>query len=225
MQTKFSLTEKLVLLLVLLIVLAGFVLLFVNKQLFDRYIQEDGLVEWLTVIGLLLASGVCFARFAKLLRRRRFIFLAVNFVLCLLLFMAAGEEISWGQRIFNIKTPEYFQQHNLQNETNVHNLMINGIKINQVVFSLGLISALVIYLAVFPLLYRRKQGFKNWINDWGIALPQTYQIIAFGLLFGITSAVPHEKNAELLECGAGLLFFLMMRYPFNRAVLEAPVTQ
>ena len=33
-----------------------------------------------------------------------------------------GEEISWGQRIFNIATPETISQMNVQDETNIHNL-------------------------------------------------------------------------------------------------------
>lgn len=47
-------------------------------------------------------------------------------VLCLLLaivlFLMAGEELSWGQRIFNWKTPELIATYNIQKETNFHNL-------------------------------------------------------------------------------------------------------
>jgi hypothetical protein len=35
----------------------------------------------------------------------------------------AGEEISWGQHFFRWESPEYFQQENLQRETNLHNLV------------------------------------------------------------------------------------------------------
>jgi len=34
-----------------------------------------------------------------------------------------GEEISWGQRIFGIETPEYISQYNKQNEINLHNTL------------------------------------------------------------------------------------------------------
>lgn len=47
-------------------------------------------------------------------------------VLCLLLaiilFLMAGEELSWGQRIFNWKTPDLIATYNIQKETNFHNL-------------------------------------------------------------------------------------------------------
>ena len=38
------------------------------------------------------------------------------------LFFIAGEEISWGQRIFEVASPEYFLSTNKQLETNLHNL-------------------------------------------------------------------------------------------------------
>lgn len=47
-------------------------------------------------------------------------------VLCLslviILFLMAGEELSWGQRIFNWKTPDLIATYNIQKETNFHNL-------------------------------------------------------------------------------------------------------
>jgi hypothetical protein len=36
--------------------------------------------------------------------------------------MGLGEEISWGQRIFNFKTPELFREINVQHEFNIHNI-------------------------------------------------------------------------------------------------------
>lgn len=49
----------------------------------------------------------------------------VFFLLLGLLFIfGAGEEISWGQRIFNIQTPEVLEKVNYQQETNIHNLAV-----------------------------------------------------------------------------------------------------
>jgi hypothetical protein len=44
--------------------------------------------------------------------------------LALLFFFGAGEEISWGQRIFGFRTPEPLAQVNKQDELNLHNLAI-----------------------------------------------------------------------------------------------------
>jgi hypothetical protein len=44
--------------------------------------------------------------------------------LALLFFFGAGEEISWGQRIFGFETPETLAQVNKQDELNLHNLSV-----------------------------------------------------------------------------------------------------
>lgn len=40
----------------------------------------------------------------------------------LLMFVFAGEELSWGQRLFGFATPEVVGRSNIQNEFNLHNL-------------------------------------------------------------------------------------------------------
>ena len=59
---KLSLTEKLVLAMVAVVIATGFAFFFFNISLFNQYVIEDGLVEWLTVAGLFLACLVCFSR-------------------------------------------------------------------------------------------------------------------------------------------------------------------
>lgn len=76
--------------------------------------QEDRLVEWLTVF-LFGASGVLMLRRAA--HERRF-FDALVGLFCL---FVAGEEMSWGQRLFGLTPPSYFLEHNTQQEMNVHN--------------------------------------------------------------------------------------------------------
>ncbi len=221
MQQRLSLTESLILILTTVIVVVGFVLFFIDPALFVRYTYEDGLVEWLTVFGLLLGAGVCVYRFIKLLGRRSWIFLAVTLLLGTMLFVVAGEEVSWGQRIFGIESSDFFRQNNLQKETNFHNMVVNGVKINKVIFTFGLIAALGIFLLILPYLYKRNARIKAWADSWGIMIPRNYQIIAFLLLFATTALLKHEKNAEVLECGAGLLFFLIVRYPFNKEIFSS----
>ncbi len=217
---KLSPFEKLTLIAVSIMLLIGFVLVFTNISSFEKYIREDGVIEWLTVIGLLVASFVSIYRGVRLAREKSIFFILTNLLLGLLLFVASGEEISWGQRIFGVETPEYFKENNLQGETNLHNLEINGVKINQLVFSFFLIGALAIYLLIIPILYKAKNWMKSFVNSWGIPVAQGYQVIAFLLVFLLTSIIPNGKRAELLECGAALLFFLIIRYPVNRPAFQ-----
>jgi hypothetical protein len=135
--------------------------------------------------------------------------------LALALFFVAGEEISWGQRILGIKSSEFFQEKNAQGETNLHNLVVGGVKLNKIIFSIGLIAIMGIYLVIIPLLYRYSTKMAAFINNSAVPVPRAYQVIGILIIFGITSLLPHEKRAELLEAGIGLFFFLIIQYPAN----------
>jgi hypothetical protein len=220
---RLSLVEKLILTLVFFILAIGYILFYTNVSRFELYVQEDGIVEWLTVLGLILGCIVCLTRFFKLRKHRTAWFLIVTIGLGLLLFFAAGEEISWGQRILGIKSSEFFKEKNSQGETNLHNLVVGGKKINKIIFSIGLTIAMGIYLLLFPVLYRYHSGTKKFIDKSGIPLPKAYQVFSMLLVFGITSLLPHEKKAELLEAGIALLFFLVIRYPGNLMMFNPSV--
>jgi hypothetical protein len=74
---------------------------------------EDGLLENLTaIISFIAALIFIFCGF----RGSKF-----AFFLSLCWFLFAMEEISWGQRILEFYTPEFFEKNNYQQETNIHN--------------------------------------------------------------------------------------------------------
>jgi hypothetical protein len=222
---KLSATEKIIIALVLVILLIGYILFYTNLSAFVIYVEEDGTVEWLTVVGLMLGCIVSFSRFFKLLHRRNWWFLTVTFLLALMLFFASGEEISWGQRILGIKSPEFFQKNNAQHETNIHNLIVDNVKLNKVIFSVMLSICMGIYLLVIPILFEKSKKIKAFLNYSGVPVPRLYQVISFVSLIILTTLLRHEKNAELLECGTGLLFFLIIRYPKNEPIFEANTTR
>ena len=82
--------------------------------------HEDGILESAEAILYLLAS----IGFLYLCKKQGFKNIWI-WGLAVLFFLIAGEEISWGQRIFSIATPESIADINVQQELNVHN--INGI--------------------------------------------------------------------------------------------------
>lgn len=91
---------------------------------FLPYMQEDGLVENIGAIFFLSASILLVATYIKRLKTESGSKLKNLWVLALalLFFVACGEEISWGQRIFDFSTPESLMEKNRQHEFNLHNL-------------------------------------------------------------------------------------------------------
>jgi len=217
---RISIIEKITLAFVFLMLLIGYVLFYTNLHSFEIYVEEDGIVEWLTVVGLMAGCIVCASRFIKLFKRKSWWFLTVTAVLGLLLFMVSGEEISWGQRIFGIKSSAFFVKNNTQHEMNFHNLVLDGVKVNKVVFSIGLIAALFVYLGIVPIVYQKSLPIKKFIDRSGVPVARVYQVIAFLLLFILTSLLRHEKNSEMLECGAASLFFLIVLFPKNKYIFS-----
>ena len=88
-------------------------------KLFTQLTAEDALIEYSTA---LFFFSSCLGMF-WLANRTNPRWLRVMVLLGgLFLFCIAGEEISWGQRLLNIETPEYIARHNTQHEITIHNL-------------------------------------------------------------------------------------------------------
>lgn len=216
-SSNLSRTEIAVLVLVSLSIVIGYILIFTNKRSFELFTQEDGIVEWLTVLGLLLGAFTCFARAIRLRRTKPALFVLFLCLMGAVLFFGAGEEISWGQRIFGIQSSEYFKEHNAQGETNIHNLIIDGEKLNRIIFTIGLAIVLATYILIVPFLYKSKQWMRRLVDHFGVPLPKPYQIIAFILMFVLVQLIPHVgKRDEISEEGTALLLYLIIAFPLNR---------
>ena len=90
---------------------------------------EDHYFENIGAISLFVASGLSFYIFVQALKTRAVtgmhgLKLLVYLGLALLYFFGAGEEISWGQRIFHIQEPAELAEENVQHELNIHDLAI-----------------------------------------------------------------------------------------------------
>ena len=103
-------------------------------KLFSIQEGEDGFFENLTAI---LSFISCLIFFICGLRGFRFaFFLSVGW------FLFAMEEISWGQRIFNLQVSPYFYENNYQQEINLHNFFNYSLNssIGYVIFNFLLLS-------------------------------------------------------------------------------------
>ncbi|MCD5312643.1 hypothetical protein [Kineosporia babensis] len=90
------------------------------RPAFDKMLEEDFPVEWgqfALSLFISVLAGLCLR---PALRERYYPLAALLLLGALAWFFLAGEEISWGQRVFGIATPEGFEG-NHQAETNLHN--------------------------------------------------------------------------------------------------------
>ncbi len=92
-----------------------------DRRLVSFVAGKERLLESLSAVLMLAASGLSLAAWAAARRqasRRR----AAYLLLGLFFFVAFGEELSWGQQIFGFRAPESIRSINRQRELNLHNL-------------------------------------------------------------------------------------------------------
>lgn len=174
--------------------------------------REDGFVEWLTFGALVVAGGVLLSRWWGFRQNQPAVWQAVYLLGALAAFFGAGEEISWGQRLFGWDTTEAFAA-NRQGETNLHNLEVGGYNLNKVVFTYGLGLALAVYFLLLPYLVRRYAGLRTWLQRAGIPVGD-YRVAAwFVLCLIIVMLIPYSRKWETLEVlvPVGALVVLMRR--------------
>jgi len=90
---------------------------------------EDHYFENVGAISLFAASAISLFAFMRALNMRdilriHWIKLLVYGALAMLFFFGAGEELSWGQRVFHIQSPSGLAQENIQQELKIQNLAI-----------------------------------------------------------------------------------------------------
>ena len=117
--------------LVVIVMIAAYASLTLPRGTVDQLIEEDGFYEWAGTIGLFAASVALAVAGLRLRRTRDAGGMSalkpwILLVLAAGLFFAAGEEISWGQRLLGIETPDSVREVNRQDEINLHNLGFLG---------------------------------------------------------------------------------------------------
>jgi hypothetical protein len=166
--------------------------------------REDGPLEWTGFATFLAGSVLAFAAAWRLRPALRPAVAAA--ALGAVLLFAAGEEISWGQRVFEVDTPKALVDGNEQDELNLHNLA--GLQHRAVVAQLavagmGLLLALRVRWARVAapffagyLVYRATRGVAA-IAGWGPAGRNSEAaevMLGFGLLALTTALIVHVRR-------------------------------
>lgn len=134
-------------------------------------------------------------------------------VLALACFYVVGEEISWGQRLFDIQASGFFARNNLQQETNLHNFLTGPVNtaLKRLIEG-ALFCAMVGYGLLYPLCVERgRWGVCQWLDEKGLPAPPLY-LWPFFVTSGLLELRLFRFNeAELAEIliGQAMAFFAL----------------
>lgn len=156
--------------------------------------EEDQLIENIGATAFFGSSLLFFGlfwvnrreprRFPEIRGGGRLAFLS----LAALFFFIAGEEISWGQRIFGWETPDWLKEHNIQHETSIHNLAIFNVYGEEDIksfwarlFSMNRMFSIfwLSWRLLLPLAVRYVPKVRQLAANFGVPVPQ----LLFGVMF------------------------------------------
>lgn len=186
-------------------------------EAFLHVVREDGWVEYLTALFLVLGAIVFGSNAVKAIKNKNPKHVFFNSSSMLVFIFGAGEEISWGQRIFGMESSEYFMEHNYQGEINFHNLEIDGIDLNLLIFSKLMFAALIFYFVFLPILTYKTKFFRKQVADFGVPIPRmhhTLMLLATNMF--IILVINMKKESELHELALTGIFFLVLANPSKR---------
>jgi hypothetical protein len=101
--------------------------------------REDGLVEWATALVYLVGAGFAISLVLNFGRRKEKIYALLYAGLAAGMIFVAMEEISWGQRVFGVDTPDFVEDVNLQGEITFHN--VEGFPLHKAYIAVGVYGA------------------------------------------------------------------------------------
>jgi len=178
---------------VFLAALGSLLVIMLSPSLANILVREDNYLENLEAVFLFAASAVSLLvalRFARLKDTRRAVVALFFFVL---FFLIGMEEISWMQRIFHDQSGAFFQAHNQQDETNLHN-MDTGLSEDAYYFGAFAFLVLVPFFRdKFAAFFKKK----NW-SFLTTFLPSAWFFIPFALMAGFVAPYSYQESTILL---------------------------
>jgi hypothetical protein len=204
--------------------------LLLHQPYLNMAINEDNFFEIVGSLGLFITSVLFFmaSRRSRSPEHR-----ASNpplkqlsyLVLALLFMFGAGEEISWGQRIFAIETPEMLQNGNVQDEINIHNLTIFEGEGSLVTVDTLFTTFAFTFTLLIPLVATRYKTFGRFINrlmpvpHWslGLLFLANFMLAKAAKVLFVSSyenpTIPFQQGIqEIKEGNYAVLFVLVAIY-------------
>lgn len=185
---------------------------YINPNILGFILKEDGPSEWMGFFilfyGSLIAIYLLYKKFEA--EKKLDLTYTVLGLLTLAMIFAAMEEISYGQRIFNWSSGEFFQSNNAQKETNLHNMVVNGVKLNKLIFGKILFLAILTHNIIFPLMVKKYEWAKKLHKIVGNFSPLVPQIILLALIALGADLIDSRRRKEIVEVSGCLFYVLAM---------------
>lgn len=201
-----------------------------NPWNFWAFVQEDAPVEWLTAGIYIIAVPIAVILAYRLRKQGAGLHALLVAGLAFAMFFVGMEEFSWGQRILGIETPEILVEANLQEEANLHNLILpSTLQTGFLLIGLyGLLASHVMPALLRPLFGEQAQLLADLISPPGFlksyffitffiqalffALPLINAILGTELAYGDKPVEGHfllsrDREYSELTLAMGLLFF------------------
>lgn len=207
---------KIVLYIILVATILAASTYFYAEAFYHKMVAEDSPFEYATAFVLLAISVLFLVRLIKIGKTQNRYWMTLNILIIVGAFFGFGEEISWGQRIFSIESGEFFMQQNLQAETNLHNLEVNGVNINKLIFSQLMVVVFGFYFVLAQLFYRKVEFFKKLVELFGVQIPKIKHTILMLACTGFILLIPELRIWELWEAIFVVLLLLVFIEPFNQ---------
>lgn len=227
-QKEIKLLRNYVLIALIAIICSYSVYFLYSAEKIIRLGEENSFFELGTALCFLISSILFIFLFVK---KKNIFFLLLG----LLLFLGAGEELSWGQHIFKFKTPEKIRENNVQGELNLHNIEIfNTDKFNNCrksgierLLEINLLFRLfcIIYGILIPFAFTFFSPFKKLIENFKLPVPPLEIGVFFMVnwiiykltLLLVANHMPipyYETSTEIFEFNASLIWLLIGYYFF-----------
>jgi tetratricopeptide (TPR) repeat protein len=184
-------------------------------------IEEDSFIEYMQSLFFFLSSTFSFFVSIKFFKKKLVLHGVLYCILSIGLFFISLEEISWGQRIFNIANPSYFEQHNWQHEISLHNLDIIRLSLlNTIYIVIGAYGTFT-WLILRPFMTRLKIKRENVINfivpEWPISsyfffVFFIYMLLSFIKLYPGSFLLWQDQEPAELLLSIGFLLFTVNNY-------------
>ncbi|GAA6209420.1 hypothetical protein NBRC116601_27130 [Cognatishimia sp. WU-CL00825] len=187
-----------------------------DQNLFGtRFAIEDGPVEYATALFLILSGGVLLQSKSQLISAHR-MGRAFTTLYATVFFLAAAEEISWGQRIFGWGTGDFFAANNFQDETNLHNLVVGDVHLATTVFGTLLSLVILLYLVGLPLLTPRLTWLAGLMKKIALPIPGKRHALIAVVATLVIGAIDAPRKWEVYELVFALLTVSIFLNPSNR---------